>query len=137
MAIIITGTAGCRNTKDGKEAFMPIRMDKKEFFLRLTESQNEKEPGHGKFSICKKDGTEMAECVFPPGHKYMHVYENLQYALQRGKKDNIEFDSIELPTDFYITENGLSPVTKKKSLRAENNRQVEKNKENRTIHSEL
>lgn len=115
----IKGKPGCRYVKGkGWQSYMPVGMKDKEYYLCLSET-DKVEGNNGRFSLFDKAGGELAVCDFMDGHKYMHVYNELVSALERGIATGKAVKPEIFKEPVVVSEKGYIPAQKK--TKAKNN----------------
>lgn len=106
MVFTITGTIGCEKRNGQWTAYIPVIMRGEPRFLTLNTLAIPEE-GWGCFNLCDAQGQFMAECQFTEGHKYMHVYRELQQTLEKAIREDHAILSRTLQAPMIVTKDGF------------------------------
>ena len=109
MAFTITGTTGCEKRNGQWTAYIPVIMREEPRFLTLTPLAIPEE-GWGCFNLCDSHGQYIAECQFAEGHKYMHVYRELQQTLEKEIRADPATLSHILQAPMIVTKDGFEAI---------------------------
>ena len=109
MVFTITGTTGCEKRNGQWTAYIPVIMRDEPRFLTLN-TLTIPEEGWVCFNLCDAQGHSVAECQFTEGHKYMHVYRELQQTLEKAIREDHAILSRILQAPMIVTKDGFEAI---------------------------